>query len=168
MQTWGDVYNHHKAKGMDQSDAAFRADEWEKRQTMNVEEELMATNDALVRKLCEARAQIAAIEATDRRLIEENGKLQAQIAAKGNVPPVLDELIASLEDQLTKTEDKLREARAQIAAKDAEIKHLKQYVPTKHWPALAAPARETKREAWSDAKEEQAARDLRRMGREPK
>ena len=41
-----------------------------------------------------------------------------------SVPPVLDELIASLEDQLTKTEDKLRDARAQIAAKDAEIAHL--------------------------------------------
>jgi cell division protein FtsB len=32
-----------------------------------------------------ARAQIAAIEATDRRLIEENGRLQAQIAAKDAV-----------------------------------------------------------------------------------
>jgi hypothetical protein len=63
METWGDVYNRHKAKGMDPSDAAFRADEWEKRQAMNVEEELMATNDALVRKLAEARAQIAAKDA---------------------------------------------------------------------------------------------------------
>jgi hypothetical protein len=28
---WGEVYNHYKAKGMDPSDAAYRADQWEKR-----------------------------------------------------------------------------------------------------------------------------------------
>jgi chromosome segregation ATPase len=63
---------------------------------MNVEEELMAQIAALAARhekalvegaarlaeRDEARAQIAAIEATDRRLIEENGRLQAQIAAK--------------------------------------------------------------------------------------
>jgi len=38
--------------------------------------------DGLKAELAEARAQIAAIEATDRRLIEENGRLEAQIAAK--------------------------------------------------------------------------------------
>jgi hypothetical protein len=32
MKTWGDVFNHHKAKGMDAADAAYRADQWEKRQ----------------------------------------------------------------------------------------------------------------------------------------
>lgn len=31
-RTWGDVYNGHKAKGMDHADAAVRADEWVERQ----------------------------------------------------------------------------------------------------------------------------------------
>lgn len=29
--TWGDVFRRNLAKGMDHADAAFRADEWEKR-----------------------------------------------------------------------------------------------------------------------------------------
>jgi hypothetical protein len=32
LKTWGDVYWHHVRKGRDRSDAAFRADEWERRQ----------------------------------------------------------------------------------------------------------------------------------------
>jgi hypothetical protein len=36
MKNWADVYNHHKSKGMDQNDAAYRADEWEKRQLRKV------------------------------------------------------------------------------------------------------------------------------------
>ena len=32
MKTWGDVFNHHKSKGCDPSDAAYRADQWEARQ----------------------------------------------------------------------------------------------------------------------------------------
>jgi hypothetical protein len=31
MNSWGEVYNHHKSKGLDPNDAAYRADEWEKR-----------------------------------------------------------------------------------------------------------------------------------------
>lgn len=30
--TWGDIFNRYRAKGLDLSDAAFRADAWEKRQ----------------------------------------------------------------------------------------------------------------------------------------
>jgi hypothetical protein len=37
--TWGDTYNRHKAKGMDQNDAAFRADQSEARKTKSVDEE---------------------------------------------------------------------------------------------------------------------------------
>lgn len=32
MRDWGSVFNHYKAKGCDPSDAAHRADQWEKRQ----------------------------------------------------------------------------------------------------------------------------------------
>ena len=30
-QTWGHVYQHYLDKGCDHADAAYRADEWEKR-----------------------------------------------------------------------------------------------------------------------------------------
>jgi hypothetical protein len=30
--TWGDIFNRYRSKGLDLSDAAFRADAWEKRQ----------------------------------------------------------------------------------------------------------------------------------------
>lgn len=29
--TWGEVYDHHRELGRDHSDAAYRADEWERR-----------------------------------------------------------------------------------------------------------------------------------------
>ena len=29
--SWGEVYNHYKATGIDPSDAAYRADQWEER-----------------------------------------------------------------------------------------------------------------------------------------
>jgi hypothetical protein len=32
MMTWGDVYWRYVRKGCDRSDAAYRADQWEKRQ----------------------------------------------------------------------------------------------------------------------------------------
>ena len=31
-KTWGTVFSHYKAKGCDPSDAAYHADQWEKRQ----------------------------------------------------------------------------------------------------------------------------------------
>lgn len=34
---WGDIFLRHRRKGMDPSDAAFRADEWENRQKRKVE-----------------------------------------------------------------------------------------------------------------------------------
>lgn len=32
-KTWGDVYRHYRRKGHDHSDCAYRADEWEARQS---------------------------------------------------------------------------------------------------------------------------------------
>ncbi len=32
---WGDVFNHYCSKGCDHSDAAYRADQWQDRQTDN-------------------------------------------------------------------------------------------------------------------------------------
>lgn len=29
--TWGDIFNRHKSRGCDPSDAAYRADQWEAR-----------------------------------------------------------------------------------------------------------------------------------------
>lgn len=33
MSEWSAVFNHHRHKGRDHSDAAYRADQWEKRQS---------------------------------------------------------------------------------------------------------------------------------------
>ena len=85
---------------------------------MNVEEELMATNDALVRKLAEAREQIAA---KDAALLEDkpfgiDPATHFLHADDGGAP---DSCIFYV------PRDELREARAQIAAKDAELAELK-------------------------------------------
>lgn len=31
MNSWSDIYWHYRRKGMDPNDAAYRADQWEKR-----------------------------------------------------------------------------------------------------------------------------------------
>lgn len=35
MSTWGTVYNRYLRKGHDHGDAAYRADQWEKRQCLD-------------------------------------------------------------------------------------------------------------------------------------
>ena len=68
-QTWGDVYNRYKKRGMDQSDAAYRADQWERKQIMTAENNEISPYEwmaqefdrlAVLRKMWSA-AEVAAI-----------------------------------------------------------------------------------------------------------
>jgi len=60
VKTWGDVFDHYKAKGMDQSDAAYRADQWEQRHMSEptVEELLVA----IIARLDKIEHRIATME----------------------------------------------------------------------------------------------------------
>ena len=55
---WATVYNHNKSKGMDQNDAAYRADMWEAKQR---------------RKPC-GKSTIRLRNVGDRMIVELNGK----------------------------------------------------------------------------------------------
>jgi hypothetical protein len=45
--TWGDIFNRHRAKGLDLSDAAFRADAWEKRRRQALTKNIPMTQAAV-------------------------------------------------------------------------------------------------------------------------
>lgn len=47
MRSWGSVYFHYVRKGCDRSDAAFRADQWEKRRRPEETSEIAQVERAL-------------------------------------------------------------------------------------------------------------------------
>lgn len=101
METWGEVFNQYRARGHDASDAAYRADQWEKRQKKRQLHERWALCPSTH---CERRHECASPSDCSARgnwklvelALEALEAVQNEIALTGQTADTIETAIAAL------------------------------------------------------------------------